>query len=637
MKKSAILQKNIDSISKYNSNLLSMLQVFDFEKESTVYEESEATHSSAGYMEINERKYLLHSKYEPIKEAKKIVEKIDYDRDSLIIVFGLGLGYHLFELKNRISKDTRVFIIEHNLDALKNALLNVDLSPIFDSPQFLLLFGNKEMIDLQVMVQVGANFYNMALNMQVISLPNYYIYKKENLYALKQINNRITNILISYGNDLEDMFVGFRNNYLNVDAAMESNSIVEINDKYKNKPAIIVASGPSLEKNMHHLKDAYGKALILTCDASLRACESLGVKPDAMASIERDKPTYDFYYKNREIDKDIVLLGPGVLWPDIYSEYKGKKIIMSKSGEGIENWWHSHFSNIEFVGQGYSCANVAFAAAVKAGCNPIILVGQDLAYTDGKNHSNITHHEEEEYENDDKEADRDEAVVYLEDYEGNLLKSHWVYKIFKEWFEYQITINPQLTVIDATEGGAYIKGSKLMSLKGAVDKYCVENLEKHLVNYLDNVKVDESFRYNKYKEIHEDLIIQIEILQNIKREAKNHFDLLRKITEKYNIEKCNEDTLVKIVKKMQGGDKIIQHILNSEDSIKTFYRQIITQTIIFVKQIGNKLNNENVKRNHNLQRNLMFIINESTDFIINEFEKAKDFFDNKINQLGEEI
>lgn len=637
MKKTEILQKNMDSISKYNSSLLSMLKALDFEKESTANEESQATNSSAGYMEKNEKIYLLHSKYDPIEEAKKVVGNIDYDRDSLIIVFGLGLGYHLFELKDRISKDTRVFIVEHNLDVLKNALLNVDLSAIFDSPQFLLLFGNKEMIDLQVMVQVGANFYNMALNMQVISLPNYYIYKEENLYALKQINNRITNILISYGNDLEDMFVGFRNNYLNVDAAMESNSILEIRDKYKNKPAIIVASGPSLEKNMQHLRDAYGKALILACDASLRACESLGVKPDAMASIERDKPTYDFYYKNRDIDKDIVLLGPGVLWPDIYSEYKGKKIMMSKSGEGIENWWHSHFNNIEFVGQGYSCANVAFAVAVNAGCNPIILVGQDLAYTDGKNHSNITHHENEKYENDDQEADRDNAVVYLEDHEGNLLKSHWVYKIFKEWFEYQITINPQLTVIDATEGGAYIKGSKLMTLEEAVDEYCIKNLEKHLVDYLNYVKIDNKFRFDKYKEIYEDLKIQIKKLYRIKKESGQHFKLLDEIKQKYNIEKCDENTLLKVLEKMQAGDKIIQHILSSEDSIKTFYRQIIIQTIIFVKQIGNTLSNENVKKNYDLQKNLMYIIDESTDFIIDEFEKAKAFFYDKMNELGEKV
>ena len=41
-------------------------------------------------------------------------------------------------------------------------------------------------------------------------------------------------------------------------------------------PAIIVAAGPSLNKNVQELKQAKGKALILVVDAALRAVVNTG-------------------------------------------------------------------------------------------------------------------------------------------------------------------------------------------------------------------------------------------------------------------------------------------------------------------------------------------------------------------------
>lgn len=630
MEKIEIYKKNLQSISKYNSSILNMIKLIDFDNVENIVEEKISDDNTNIYFVNNQKNYLLHSRYDVLAEAKMLIKKVDFSKDSLIIVFGLGLGYHLLELKKYISNDTRVFVIEPNVEVLKYALVNVDLTEIFDMHQFMLFFGEAGMMDIQLLNQFDASLCNIALNMQIVKLPNYYIYEEQNIEVIKQINNRITNILISYGNDLDDMFVGFRNNYLNIDAIMKSNSIIEIRDKFKNKPAIIVASGPSLEKNLHCLKDAEGKALIIACDASLRACEKMGVKPDAIASIERDKPTYDFYYKNKNIDKEIVLVGPGVLWPNIYSEYKGKTIIMSKSPEGIENWWHSHFDNIEFVGQGFSCANVAFSVALQAGCNPIILIGQDLAYTDGRNHSDVTHHEDE-IANDDQEADRDNAVVYLEDYEGNLLKSHYIYKIFKEWFETYIIAYPDTTVIDATEGGAYIKGSNLMTFEEAIDKYCSEPIEKHMHEFLNDVYITDNQKEAKYIEIIDDIKKEKEKLLNIKKEAKEHLKRLINIEKKYNIDRCNVKDLEKIIIRMQLGDKLIKYILNSGDSIRTYYKQIITQTIIFVKSIGNTLTNTNVKRNYELQKNLMEIISNSTNLIIDEYDKALEYILQKSN------
>lgn len=623
-----VLQKNIATIAQYNFFILNELLEIDFSQlgGGIIAEEKNATGSCDVYFRHGGRKYLLHSRYDPIAEAKKLISDIEETRDCLVVVFGLGLGYHLLELKNKISKDTRVIIIEHNMDVLKYVLTHVDFSPVFASGQFMLLFGDEQQVGKMALYPAAFSFYNLVHNIKVLSLPNYYVYGSQNKSALQHISKSLLNTVISFGNDLQDQFVGFANMCHNTDAVMKSNSMYEIKGKYKDVPAIIVAAGPSLDKNIRYLKNANGKALIIACDASMKACEKHGVQPDAIASIERDEPTYNFYYKGRKFPKDLVLLAPGSVWPKIYDEYEGKTIIMSRNDTGFEKIWTSAFEYFEFVSVGHSCATVAFAAAREAGCNPIILIGQDLAYTSGKKHSDLTH---TEYEG--ANDDRDSTGVYLEDHEGNLLKSHIVYKIFKEWYESQILSNRDLQVINATEGGAYIKGTTLMTLQEAIERYCHTPIDKRLTEYLPERNVSSDTRLAKYDELIKTISSDLNLLKRVREAVVIHLKMLVR-TEKTVYKDCDDSQLEKIVLKLQRGDKIIRKILGAE-SIVSYYRQIIIQTIMQVKKLGNTLTQENVRRNHFLQHNLMFMIANSTDLIIKEYSNAKEILEQKRQQI----
>ncbi|MBI4752768.1 motility associated factor glycosyltransferase family protein [Candidatus Desantisbacteria bacterium] len=44
------------------------------------------------------------------------------------------------------------------------------------------------------------------------------------------------------------------------------------------------------------------------------------------------------------------------------------------------------------------------------------------------------------------------------------------------WFEYQIQQRPDITYIDATEGGAKIFGTKILTLRETIDKYCLRDV-----------------------------------------------------------------------------------------------------------------------------------------------------------------
>ena len=576
------------------------------------------------------KKYRLLSENR-LYEAEQMIKGLDFNKDNLIILFGLANTECIRMLRKDINEGTRVVIFEPNKYVLKHVLFTEDLTDIFETDQFILIIGEDDLIDQTIKYHFTKNLSNLVHNISIISLPNYYLYNDFRKTIIKNIKNTIDIYIKSLGNSLQDIFEGLRNNYQNVDAFMTANSIDEISGKYSGYPAFVIASGPSLDSNIHHLHKAMDKALIITCDASYNACKKNNVKPDAIASIERVEATYKFYYKDKTFDEDLVLVGPGVMWPNILEEYKGKKILMAKATSGQENWWTRQFDNNKFVNMGFSCANVAFSVAKRAGCNPIILVGQDLAYTNEKIHSDSTHTKFE-----GKNEANQKSTIWVEDVHGGQVRTNYIYNLFREWFEYQIAFDTKTVVIDATEGGARIQGTIIMKLEEAIEKYCTKNLDKHMNDYLEDIKIDLQYKKLKYKQILDNSEKQINSLKKIQRKASKHYKTLISY-KNLKFENLAEKELVDIVLKMQKGDKIIKYIIEDENDVADCYQQIIKQTIIYVKKIGNSLTASNVRRNLQLQVNLMYMIKDSTDLIINEYKKLKEFIEKKALELDQEM
>lgn len=566
-------------------------------------------------------------------EIERMTKNIQEKKDYLIIIFGIGHIALLKRIMSMISEGTRILIYEPNAYMVKYILEHEDMSFLFDTGQAVIKFefGDKKRFEEETQDLVTMKWHNLLKNIRIIAPPNMWCYKDKCFLVLKKITEILKFGVIVLGNSLEDVFNGQENSYKNVDAVLESNKLSEIKDKFKGYPAIIVASGPSLDKNIDILSEAQDKALIITCDASLEACKKHGVRPDAIASIERDIPTYQYYYQGKEFDKDLVLLGPVVLWPEIFETFHGKKIVTNKVDSGVEKWWADNFEGLEFLNQGHSSAHVAFACARYAGCNPIILIGQDLAYTNEKKHSDLTH-TEFEGKNDSRESDG----LMVEDIYGDMVPTDTIYNLFRKWIELQIVNTPGLTVIDATEGGAKIDGSKILTLRESIDTYCKKNMEYHMVDCLENKGDIGAEQYiEKYNQIIKEANKQIYRLKKLQKKAANYYKILNKLYNK-NIMKMKEQELIGVLLKMQKGNKIIREI-QEENFLITYFQQMIRQTIIFVKGLGNEITPENVIKNLQFQANLIYVIKDGCGVVEKEYRKMITFLEEKKKFREQEI
>jgi hypothetical protein len=134
---------------------------------------------------------------------------------------------------------------------------------------------------------------------------------------------------------------------------------------------------------------------------------------------------------------------------------------------------------------GGSVSTVAFDLARQLGCNPIIFIGQDLAFTDGFTHtkgaledlfSEVEINKFYTLEMVLREQIMSEETPKVLDIHGRLVPTSKVMVSYLRWFEKEISKSENTLFIDATEGGARIKGTQVLTLRDALDKYCKENI-----------------------------------------------------------------------------------------------------------------------------------------------------------------
>jgi len=547
------------------------------------------------------RKVYLHSKYNFKREWESVVKDLDLEnRDALYIVYGLGLGHHIKELKKRISSRSYIFVIEKNLDIVSTYMQTQDFSQLVTGNVFF-MFGDEEKIITEINRRIF-NFNVMPLlgNLTNIVLPAYYaVYGSWIEEMQKKILDAIRHAFFMLGNDMEDTIIGIENNFANLVELIKSPSIELLENAYKGKPAIIVGAGPSLDKNIKELKKAQGKALILATDATLSTLKKHDILPDGVVSIERILLTYEKFYQGKDIDRQIVFIGPPVVRGEILETLKeNKKLLCLKKGEKINEWINDAIlQENRLLSMGSSCAHVAFAFAKHVGANPIIFVGQDLAYTrDG-----VTHSKDVEVM-DKVDLNNRPDICFVEGINGEQLPTSNAFKNFLTWYELEIAADSgEREYLDATEGGARIKGTTIMPLQEVIEKYCSQP-----VPHLSQIVPEGQFNAEKYRRAYEELEKLNQVFDNIRTEASRHILRLDKLENKVvkNKEKLSPKNLEKVYKVLKKVKKVEELILHN-DIARTLFQAPLMMAGTQVRMLGNEINTQNAKRNLKIQKKMV--------------------------------
>ncbi len=198
--------------------------------------------------------------------------------------------------------------------------------------------------------------------------------------------------------------------------------------------------------------------MIITAESALRPCLERGILPDAMSVTERSPDVYHYHFSGQELPKSLALIGLTLIDPRIPESVEGPWVPVFRRLENSARWiQHAIMESGESLKGGSSSAHLAFEFALWTGADPIIFVGQDLAFgRDKTTHSRQSIYSEERL-SDQVRALQNQPAYEVPGVDGGTVQTTRLWYEFKSWFEQQISLHPATRFIDATEGGAYIK------------------------------------------------------------------------------------------------------------------------------------------------------------------------------------
>lgn len=422
----------------------------------------EKTKDEKDIIKINkDNKWIyIGSKYNSSREVEKFLGEIKNgfkDKRDVFVVYGFGTGSHIYELKKKY--DNKIIVFEPNKKLIKYAK---EQSWLREDKNIILLCCEDE--ELIFNIKKYINTFNFK-NTEFITFSNYkQIYSKERKEFYSKINEYIVRLNLDLNTKLRFGKVWFENLIESIQFIVNGIPADCYDNKFKNIPAVIVSAGPSLEKNIDKLKYIKDNMLIISGGRTLSALIDKNIKVDLLVIADSTERNYTLVKDYMDKLKSPVLFSEGSNLK-IIKEHKGSKIFYSYSDliHKIVGRKMTHIST------GGSVAHAMTSYMANLGCNPIIFIGQDFAYTNEMAHASMVENKDGSYNYSIAMRDDD---IYVEDINGNLVRTSIVLNNQRLAMEQIIKLYPKIKFINATEGGARIKGTKEMKLEEALNLYC---------------------------------------------------------------------------------------------------------------------------------------------------------------------
>lgn len=411
-----------------------------------------------------DKEYYLNSRYNPAFAAKIFMAMYsDITDKSGLIMFGLSNGMFAREYFDSIKKDVFLFVYEPCVDIFYEVIQNIDISDLLLNNKFHLFVEGINEGEFGYKLETCNNYENYQ-KIKYTVLPLYKkLFPDEYNNFVEAIKQQAMGFQITINTALK---MGERYCYTSIQNMRYlpgcRNGFDYVGVFPKDLPAIVVAAGPSLEKNVDLLKTVKGKALVIVVDSAIKTVYSRGIIPDIVITIDNQKPLRLFDADGIE---DAFLFADGAANTDVFDAIHPRNLIFYSSASTIwDRLFASENTQIKEVYSGGSVALDALAMSIVMGFKKVILIGQDLALTGGKQYA--------DGDNIDIEKAIGDGMIVVKDIYGNDIVTKADYRDFIRNIEDVAYTNPDVEIIDATEGGAFKKYTTIMTLQEAIDKYC---------------------------------------------------------------------------------------------------------------------------------------------------------------------
>ncbi|EAJ0349115.1 motility associated factor glycosyltransferase family protein [Campylobacter lari] len=375
-------------------------------------------------------------------------------KDDLIKpnIFFCGIGDGLF-LKKLINK--HIFIFD-KAEFFANVLSKMDLSQELSSGKIylcdveekrleeylVLLFSQKDCFEYLGLFKLlpYSEFYNNSPMFD-------FVYQK----CLDVIKRVVGNVDTSFTMDAKI----YKQFLSNIPLVLKNTPFQRFiyENKGRNKSVIVACAGPSLNKQLKLLKTCQDDYVIFALDATYKTLLKNEIYPDFVFSMDIYEECASFYENLPQSKKEPIYIINAAVDKALIQilENKNPKIFILKNLDYQQKFNLNDFGYLDI---GINVAHFAYNFAIALGFTNVIMIGQDLAFSDdGKSHANpevFTFHNVEEAEH---KAEKLQVLAYNKQ---GFIQTHIGWDEFRKRLEVLFLSHPNVKFYNATEGGAFI-------------------------------------------------------------------------------------------------------------------------------------------------------------------------------------
>jgi len=382
-----VLQKNLNALMVHSPNAAkAILQA----QESPAWSFVE-TQDGLGSAEctVQGRVVAMASKRRPGDEAERFAATYNLTGAPVVVMVGFGVGHHARMVAGRVEGSGMVMLFEPDVQALRWVLSRFDHSDWLGMPWVRLVIDENDRGGLAVALRGAESLGMMGIQLLEHMPSKARLGGRGGVFAetltgvLRSVRTTVATTLVQSG-------ISLRNELMNLAAYDSVEGIAPLKGIAQGSPAIVVSAGPSLARNIDLLRDpaVRERVVIIAVQTVLKPLLEKGIRPHFVTALDHHEISKRFYEGLTESDVEGVTL---------VAEPKSNSAIVDTFPGGIRCPGASNLDEILGIppdpngelpkGQirsGGTVAHLAYYLARYLGCDPVALIGQDLAFTDGQ-------------------------------------------------------------------------------------------------------------------------------------------------------------------------------------------------------------------------------------------------------------
>ncbi len=329
---------------------------------------------------------LLHAEDGIDAEMERFHKELHLSDIEILYIYGLGLGYHFDRLRSWLEENPRrkLVFLEDDI-AVIDVCQKFGRDDLFTHPQVFVRFIPHSRAWIPMLKQCAREFPTTRLDFKAIE--SYAKDKKKRrLSQLKLKLLRFSGLLHVYFSEAiraHEIHCNLLENLEHFTAAFDARGL---KGAFQGVPAIICGAGPSLHQHLKGVASLQDRALILAGGSTITALGNLGIFPHLAIAIDPNREEVDRF--EASVVQEVPFIFGNRIHPEVFGTFNAPLgFLPTNTGGSAESWLQKQLElGPETVGEemgpeAISVTTLSVALAYVMGCDPIVFVGVDLAYT----------------------------------------------------------------------------------------------------------------------------------------------------------------------------------------------------------------------------------------------------------------